>query len=240
MGLFKRKPKVTIEEFCRQFYDTDIFSANIGGVDAWKMFCETAFDLAVQADQSFAAIDRAKFQEELTGIRMELFALAWMHRFKREEFTLPQSLHTGRYLEEKGKLPIWDIMGEYNQAVAQSTTMTETGQQVDGRLGRARIEVGNVRRFEIFKRWADALGDNVTTEQREYVGRCVARVANRIGADIRRGDCVLVRLLASRLADRLGCEANLNPEALFRLSAVIYGFYRGAKEAINEANLPRS
>jgi len=239
MGLFKRKPKVTIEEFCQQFYDTQIFNANIAGVDAWKMFCETAFDLVVQADQSFAAIDRAKFQEELRAIRMELFALAWMHRFKREELTLPQSLYTGRYLEEKGKLPIWDIMGEYNQAAARSTTMTETGQQVDGPLGRAQIEHGNVRRFEMFKRWADAVGDRSTTEQREYVGGCVARVANRTGADIKRGDCVLVRLLASRLADRLRCEANLNPEALFRLSAVIYGLYRGAKEAINEANLPR-
>ena len=236
MGLFKRKPKVTVEEFCQQFYDTDIFSANIGGVDAWKMFCETAFDLVVEADPSFAAIDRSKFQEELTAIRMELFALAWMHRFKREEFTLPQSLSARRYLEEKGGLPVWDIMGEYNQAVAQSVTMTETGQQV----GNAQIEHANQLRFGMFSRWANAVGDSLTTEQKDYVAGCVARVANRIGADIRRDDCIVVRWLASRLADRLGCEVSLKSEALFRLAAVIYGLYQGAREAISEANLARS
>ena len=240
MGLFRRKPKVSMEEFCREFYHTQVFNANIAGVDAYKMLCETAFDSVVEADQSFAAIDRARFQEELTAIRMELFALAWMRRFKREDLTVPQSLFTRRYLQEEGKLPIWDIMGEYNQAVARSATTSETGQQVDGPLGRGRVAFVNTLRFEVFRKlWADAAGDESTTEQREDLLNCVARVANRIGADIEGSNCILVKLLGVRLADRLDCEADLTSEALFRLAAVIYGLYQGAREAIGEANLAR-
>ena len=239
MGLFRRKPKVTIEEFCRQFYDTQIFNANIGAGDAWRMFSNTALESVVEADRSFAAVDRARFQEELTAIRMELFALDWMRRFKREDLTVPQSLFTRRYLQEEGKLPIWDIMGEYSQAVARSATTSETGQQVDGPLGRAQVAGVNVRRLEMFKKWGDAVGDESTTEQREDLLNCVARVANRIGADIDRTNGILIKLLSARLADRLGCDDDLSSEALVRLAALIYGLYQGAREATSEANLAR-
>jgi hypothetical protein len=209
MGLFSRKPKISIYEFCREFYDTQIFHAMIGGIDAWSAFLETVFNSVVEADQSFAVIDQAVFQREMTALRMELFGLAWSHKFERLEFTLGQSSYTQRYLEENGRLDIWDIMGEYNKAIAQSTELSD-------RWAKVRDE------------WAKQEGDSFSN---------VARIVNRWDADIRRNDCILVKRLAAKLADRLGCDINLDSEALFRLQAVIFGFYNGAKEAIESVNL---
>ena len=240
MGLFSRKPKISIEEFCREFYDTQIFHPIIAEIDVWSAFLETVSKSVSEADQSFAAIDLTLFRKEMTALRMELFGLAWMHKFKREEYTIPQSLFTKRYLEENGRLDIWDIMGEYNQAIAQSSVMTATGEQMGGRLGRARIVSLNKLRTDLFMKWAEAnLRDSKSTTKEEQQDRadCAAHALNRIGADIRRADCVAVKLLAARLAVRLRCRKDLESEALFRLETVIFGFYKGAEEYLKSVNL---
>lgn len=236
MGLLSRKPKIGIEEFCREFYDTQIFHPIIAGTHVGSAFLETVFKSVSEADQSFAAIDPTLFRKEMTALRMELFGLAWMHKFKREEYTIPQSLFTKRYLEENGRLDIWDIMGEYNQAIAQFSVMTATGEQMGGRVGRGRIVSLNALRTDLFMYWAEQwrkMGFRAT--QADY--DALAHALNRIGADIRRADCVAVKLLAARLAVRLRCREDLESEALFRLETVIFGFYNGAKEAIKSVNL---
>lgn len=235
MGLLKRKPKIGIEEFCREFYDTQIFHPIIAEIDVWSAFLETVSKSVSEADQSFARIKRAAFEREMTALRVELFGLAWGHRFKREQFTIPQSLFTKRYLEENGKLEIWEIMGEYNQAIAESVTMTESGEQMNA----WRIAKANLVRANMFDKWAEAnIGDpSAPTEEEKTLANCVARVANRIGVDISRADCIAVKRLAARLAARLRCRKDLKSEALFRLSAVIYGMYSGAKESIQSVNL---
>jgi hypothetical protein len=144
-----------------------------------------------------------------------------------------------RYLENNGKLEIWDIMGDYNHVIAQSATMTEAGEQMKGRAGRAKAAFINSMRFELFKKWTQAnMGDpSAPTEEEKRLDNCVARVLNRFGADIKRKDCVLVKLLAVKLIERLGYKTNLNAEAMFRLAATAYGFYEGAKEALRDVKL---
>jgi len=238
MGLLSRGPQIAIEEFCQQFYDSQIFHAIIAGEDVWAGFLGITFKSVVEVDQSFALIDLAIFKREMTALRIELFGLAWGHRFKQERFTVPQSIFTRRYLEENEKFELWDIMGEYNQAIAQSTTMTKTGEQMEGRIARARVTSLNLSRVKMFAKWAEAnIGDPSAPTEKEKILACVARVANRIGTDIRRNDCILVKRLAARLADRLSCESNLSAEALFRLGAVIFGLYEGAMKAIKSVNL---
>lgn len=239
MGFLSRKPKIGIEEFCQHFYDSQIFHATIAGGDVWSGFLETVFRSVAEVDQSFAVIDLGVFKREMAALRLELFALAWGHKFRQEKFTIPQSIFTRRYLERNGKLEIWDIMGEYNQAVAQSATLTVTGAQMEGRIARARITSLNLSRSNIFDKWAEAnIGDpSAPTDEESTLANCVARVANRIGADIRRNDCILVKRLTARLADRVNCDPNLSAEALFRLGAVIFGFHEGAMEAIKSVNL---
>ena len=224
------KSKTSIEEFCRQFYDSVVFHPIIADEDFNKVFWGTAFDSIVEADKSFATIAKSAFIREMTALRIELFALAW-----RDKFTIPQSIFTRKYLEENKKLKLWDIMGEYNQAIAQSTTMTEDGKQMDA----SRVAKANVARFNFFTKWAEAnISDpSTTSEEEDKLINCVTRVANRVGADVRRNDCILVKRLAARVADRLGCDINLKTEALFGLGAVIFGLYEGAKEAIKSINL---
>lgn len=239
MGLFGRKTEVSIDGFCRQFYDSQVFYPVITGEDISRVWWDTIFNSLVEADESLSLIDKALFIREMTALRLELFALAWAHRFKHEKFTMPQSVFTRQYLEENGKLELWDIMGEYNQAIAQSATLTETREEIGGRTGRARITYINELRSQSWERWcADVHVDPSapTEEQKRFLG-CVARVANRIGADVKRNDCILAKRLSARLADRLKCDPNLGAEALFRLSAVAFGLYEGAREAIKDVSL---
>ncbi len=239
MGLFSRKPKVGIEEFCREFYDKQIFHAMIGGIDAWSAFLETVFNSISEADQSFAVIDKAVFQREMKALRMELFGLAWSHKFKGEEFTLPQSFFTKHYLEENGRLDIWDIMGEYNQALAKSSVMTATGEQ----MGTEYVISINKLRSDMFDKWTETnIGDRSVTEEDEEHAKCVARVANRIGADLMKNKEIGNRRITALLLYRLGwkIDEDLSEEALSRLVAITFGLYEGAKEAIKSVNLQAS
>ena len=116
--------------------------------------------------------------------------------------------------------------------------MTKTGEQMEGRMARARVTSLNLSRVKMFAKWAEAnIGDPSAPTEKEKTLACVARVANRVGTDIRRNDCILVKRLAARLADRLSCEPNLSAEALFRLGAVIFGLYEGAMKAIKSVSL---
>lgn len=239
MGLFKSKPKISIEESCQQFYDSQIFHAVVNGTDLWSSFLDAVKNSVVEAAPSFKAIDMNLFLREMTALRMEVFALAWLAKFKREKFTLTQSFVTWHYLVENGRLDIWDAMGEYNQALAQSITLTATGEQMAGRTGRARITYNNMQRVSLFDKWAEAnIGDSSTpTEEEKMLAKCVARVANRIGVDMRRANCIATKQLAARLADRLGCDTNLRTEILFRLAAWTFGFYNGAKDYLKSVSL---
>ncbi len=235
MGLLSRKPKVTIEEYCQQFYDSQIFCAIIGGEDVWSGFLETVFKSVAEVDQSFAIIDLAVFKREMTALRLELFGLAWVYKFPHERFAIPQSTFTRQYLERNGKLEIWDIMGEYNKAFAQSAFLKKTGEEMEGRARRARITFVNQFRWGIFEKWAEAnIGDpSAPTEEENMLANCVARVVSRMLVDKRN----LVMLLTARLADRLSCDPNLSAVALLRLGGVILALYEGTMEAIKSVNL---
>ena len=157
---------------------------------------------------------------------MEVFALAWRDKFEHDKYTIPQSIFTRRYLEENGRLDIWDIMGEYNRGIAQSAHMTESGKETDEQS----LRHINKLRADMYDKWTE-----VIKGRRE--GVAVARVGNRIGADIRRADYIAAKLLAARLADRLGANMNLRTEALFKLEATIVGFYEGASEYLRSVTL---
>src|SRR3972149_1579541 len=186
MGLLSRKPKTGIEEFCQQFYATQIFHAGIAGEDVASGFWEIVFRSVAEADKSFAYIAPAIFKREMTALHMELCGLAWRDKFKREEFTLRQSIFTNRYLEENGRLEIWDIMGEYNQAIADSATLTARGERQDA----WRVAQSNKARADMFDKRAEAnIGNpSAPTEEEKKLAICVARVANRIGTNKTRND----------------------------------------------------
>ena len=231
--MVRPKPKNNIEEFCQEFYDSQIFHTPvIAGKDITSLWWETVYDNVVEADHSFANIDPTLFRREMTAIRLEMFSMALANKFKNEKHCISQSIFTRLYLEKNEKLELWDIMGEYNQAIAQSLTMTADGKQ----MGAGRLAQADKSRADMFYRWCkDNIADpqNIT-EQEKGILKCVAHAANRVGADVKRNDCILVRRLAARLASRLGCDINLKREALFGLGTAIFGLYKGAEEAIRD------
>lgn len=265
----KSKPKLTIEECCRQFYDKNIFHSILADQDLWSGLLDTWIKAIGDVDPSFLSIDREVFYREMTALRLEMFGLAWGHKFKQEkftipsvyftspqkaisekfphdiifpalfeEFTIPQSIFTMRYLEENGKLELWDIMGEYNKVVAQSSTINESGEVTDAKLA-AKV---NVARAAFSKKWLIVtLGPRrVLTEEEQIIAICVGRVANRIGADIHREDKgvnVTLGLLSGIIAHRLGYDANPQFEALILLGSIALGFYNGAEEYLKSVEL---
>jgi len=233
MPLFESKPKLSIEQCCRQFYDSNIFhSKTIGGQDFWSIFLDTNQKLVAEVDQSFLSVDPMLFRNEMTALRMELFAFACSKNRKTDKYAIRQSFFARSYLEENGRLDIWGIMGEYNLPIAMSATMDATGKPTPGAIGRAQVTSVNLRRYEAVK----AL-ETIMKDYEDHQIGCVNLAVNFIGADIKRADSVVVKLLCSRLASRLGCDVNLKSEALFRLAAIILGFYKGAEEYLKSVDL---
>jgi hypothetical protein len=235
MPLFESKPWLSIEECCRQFYDSHIFHAIINGIDGWSIIWDTYFKSIADVDQSFLSVDPTLFRNEMTALRIELFAFACSKNSKTSKYAIRQSFFTENYLKENGRLDIRGIMGQYNQAIAMSATMNRYGKPTPGGIGRALATSVNLRRYEAVKALKKSLGTIITED--EWLLSCSNHVINFIGADIKRADSVLIKLLASRLASRLECDINLKSEAIFRLGALTLGFYKGAEEYLKSVNL---
>jgi hypothetical protein len=228
------KPEFRIEECCRQFYDENIFCETTVGTDVWSGLLDTYLKSIAEVDQSFLAVDKELFRNEMTALRMVLFAFALGDSKKSnvDKLTIPASFFTRSSLEKKGRLDIFDIMSAYNRAIARSAIMDANLQKYSGKTGNALIISVNDLRSRMALKWADIyVGDRVIPlqEQKNKIS-CINMVANRLGADIEREDGVVVKSLCAELATRLRDGENWNSEAMSKLSAIIFDFYRGAEE----------
>ena len=223
MWPFQRKPKVAIEEFCRDFYERQIYHATIRGIDLtagyWDAILE---DLASDSLIDSSKVDVPAFHKEMMAIYFEVFGLAWAHAHRdRDNYILPQLAFTKSYLEEKGELAIWHTMGEYSKAAAQSAVAIATGE----RSFRARAIYMNTLKARLFDKWVKA----------GIEGTCAARAANHLdtAGSWRKGLTrhFLVEALVSRL------EWQTEAEARFRLGAIILGLYEGGRKSIKSVSV---
>ena len=243
MGLFSNKPKQSIEELCRPYYDSQIFHAIFDGVDTTQRILDVAFDSIANEDPSFSKVDRKLFEKEMAGLHLELFALAWFHRFKKDEYIIPQSIFTHRYLKEIDRLDIWETMGEYNKAVAKTATLKANGQQMTGdtRYERATIGGINEARFELAEKWFKIYAkdaSNPTKEEKEKL-QCAGRAINRIGADLMRNNEIGNRRITALLLYRLGWkeDEDLNASALSKLAVQPIAMYEFAEKVLKTAEI---
>lgn len=223
MGLLRRKPKISIEEFCRQFYDSEIFHPIIGGRDVWAGFLATVLNSVTEADRSFSATDPAVFEQEMTALRIELFGLAWMHHWREEHLLLPEIAFTKRYLELNAKSDIWHAMLDYNRAIARSQDEMPQGPS-RFTVQEAYITFRHRLRSEFLAKSMKARVDP------EYA----ARLANRISTDATWGDSPGNEMLAATLMQRLGCQLTL--EGGIVLQAIVPRIYSGARKSIKAAS----
>lgn len=240
MPLFGSKPKLSIDECCRWYYES---TTNPHG-NSWSEILKSTFKYVEEADPSFSIIEQSTFTKEMEALRMEIFALEWFQKFNKakylEAYSYAQSFFTRQYLEEKDCLELWDIMGEYNRAIYYSCAMNSEGKQFLGGADRAVITGSNVRRLDLWKEWnyknPSKNKDNPTAEE-DHKARCVGRVLNRVGVSYTREDGIAHKLFVARLLERLGCGTNLNPEAISRIAGVVFGFHEEARDYLKSVDI---
>jgi len=221
MGFFSRKTKADAGQFSKDFYDRSVFGPDPIGGDFAERFAESTRRLISETDPSFEAISLPELKEELRALRLEMIGTAWTHE-SRPEAALAVSEFTKRYLSGIGRADLWEAMTDYNKAVAESTTH---GADPQTGSGRARIVFVNTTRANLFDGWV--------TQGRDP--EAAARVANRAGSETSWKAGTTQLFLAVRITRRLGIEGS---DAIWgRLAAVAYGFYQGAKEALEGVQL---
>jgi hypothetical protein len=216
MGLFSRKQRVRLDVFCGEFYDKNILTSVIAGMDVGAAYFETVKRSIAEVDGRFAAVDPKRFFSEVTLIRFEVFGLAWLHQLG-DKHAAAQSAFTKSYLDERGRADLWDALEPYNQAIARSSTL---GQTSETPAGWAHLAFTNSMRMQLFDQW----------HKQGFEPKAVARAANRLSTDVAWEKGLTAGFLMLSLCERLGCE--VNEEAQFRLIAVIRGLYDGVREAL--------
>lgn len=227
MSSFLKEQEVSLEDFCRDFYEKKILNLVIGGIDGGAIYSDTVWKTVVEADQNFADISSQRFATEIIPLRFELFALAWLHQFG-DKSAVAQSVFTKHYLQEKKRDDIWDASESYNQAIARSSTLGKTAETASGR---AHLGFTTKMRVDLFSHFYEQGHDP----------KCVARALNRLFSDKAWKKGITAGLLVFALCDRLGFEPNFEPnkEAQFRLMAVIHGLYDGARQSLERIKIKK-
>jgi hypothetical protein len=224
--LFKRKPKVRMSEFCRNFYNQDILHAVIRDTDINAAWCNQVRKSVVEVDPAFASVDLGTLTSEWRVLRFEVFAAAWVHGIQDhklgEPLILMQTLFTKQYLEVEGRLDIWEAMGPYNQWMGQVVAEY----RADTPLARDYLIKLDTLRSRLTKWWSE----------QGYDEECIKRAVNRLYPEDMWTTFFAPWTLMLVLQDHLGCEV-INEEAQNQLTYFIRGLYDGARDAIREVNI---
>jgi hypothetical protein len=227
MSFFSKKQEVSLEDFCRDFYENQILNPVVGKVDASNVYSDVVKKSIAEAYPEFANIDSQKLREELIILRFELFALAWTHKFVSGKLVVAQSAFTKRYLHEKGRNDIWNGMEHYNKIIDGATLHWLSN------LGKMNLSFNYHMREDLTaKNIEDAkeLGINIDES--------IERANNRLWSENAWKQKLLLGPLVVTFCNQLGLNPNeLNEEAGFRLAAVIKGLYDGAQQSWDKVKI---
>ncbi|HYM14755.1 MAG TPA: hypothetical protein VEZ14_04290 [Dehalococcoidia bacterium] len=229
MPLFTRKPAVTVEDFCREFYDRSIFHPVISGADLTNSMWDVMYDEVLKVDPSIEQVDRAAFYAEMTALRLELFSLAFLHNLRSDDFSVRQVMFTDKYLVEEGRADLEAALPEYTNAVSESAMDTATGEKA--RRGRAAFL--NAYHVGVYKKLAERAEKAGIRDKAYFQG--VATTLNRYDTNGAWRQTLTHRRLAFTLAKRLGIEPN--EQGWLRPQTFIDGMYEGASGAISRVRL---
>ncbi|MDP9236560.1 MAG: hypothetical protein M3P30_04025 [Chloroflexota bacterium] len=229
MPIFNRKPEKTVEDLCREFYDSSVFHRVVGSLDLTLALWDEMSDQLVRVDPSFSLVNRERFRSEMTALRLELFALAFSHSVRSEEKNIRQTAATREYLHANGHEDMVEAMTDYNTAVADSALDTATGER--SRRARAGFLLGY--RVRVYNKLAQRVHDAGVRDLEAYqdLARTIERY-DTLGAWQR--NMTHVRLSAA-LAKRL--DYSPNSDGYFLIQAFIEGMYNGAKGAIKQVKI---
>ena len=129
MGLFDGKPRVTFEEYCKYYYDSQIFPCLTDSQSDSQIVYDTVFKSMTEAEPSFSKINRNLFNAEMAAMHLELFALAFYKRFPDFNNAVKQRIYTFRYLEKIGEIELWEAIGEYSATLAKTAKNKPDGSE---------------------------------------------------------------------------------------------------------------
>jgi len=229
MSFFSRKQEVGLEDFCRDFYDTQILNPVIGKIDAGNVFSDVVKKNIVEVYPEFAKIDSEKLNEEIKVLRFELFALAWTHKFISGKNVVVQSDFTKHYLHEKGRDDIWAGMEPYNNMIDSVTLHWLTS------LGKMNLSFNYNMRENLTKENIEAAKElEIENDDR------IARVNYRLWSENAWKQKLMLGPLVYIFCERIGVNTHdLNQEAQFRLAAIIKGLYDGAEQSWDKIKIKK-
>ncbi len=216
-----------LEDFCRNFYDTQILNPVIGNIDAGNVFSDVVKKNIVEVYSEFAKIDSQKLNDEIKVIRFELFALAWTHKFVSGKIVVAQCDFTKSYLHEKGRDNIWTGMESYNNMIDSVTLHWLTN------LGKMNLSFNYNMREDLSKKNIEAAKE-LEIENDDQV----ARVNHRLWSENAWKQKLMLGPLVFTFCERISVNAHdLNQEAQFRLAATIKGLYEGAEQSWDKVKI---
>jgi len=227
MGFFSSKEEVKLDDFCRHFYGDLTLNPLGGKIDGMGAFAEVVKKTITEVFPEFSKINTEKLKEELTILKFELFALAWIHKFGVES-AIEQSIFTKKYLHENGRDDIWEGMAHYNGAIAHS---------VHVQAGNNKVYIIK-ERVDLFEKYVDA------SDNKEAPKDDLALALNRISSEkaSKTGDTngYLMLALCSKLGLGSGKDYYGPPkEASTQLQYIIRGMYEGAKETLENIKIKK-
>ena len=141
MGLFKGKPKMTVEDFCEAFYDSRFFNTKTVSYlreteevpkDSWASHLDVLKKMVAEADQSFSSVDTNLLRQEITALHMGVFALEFTIRVKLKlEDMVREVLFTKHYLEHNQRVDLWHVLLDYNDVIDHSVFMNDDGRSAE-------------------------------------------------------------------------------------------------------------
>lgn len=230
------KKEISLEDFCLDVYENFILNSKVGkvNIDAIGIYAKQIKESVAEVDSVFVDVDLQKLTHELTVMRFELFALAWLHEFPDTIFI--QSNFTYKYLHKKGRADIWESMGKYNKAISSSVTvgLSKTKQ---ANILRDRTNLAD-EQIEILE------NDGVDVDSDDSILTSIGRPINRQFSKKawKNGHTVYFLMLA--LCHQLGLGygpsyTGPNKDAQLRLSVYIKGFYDGAQQSWDKVKIKK-
>ncbi|MBC8548092.1 MAG: hypothetical protein H8D23_00440 [Candidatus Brocadiales bacterium] len=223
MGIFKRKKKITVEEFCEIIFSEYIQMSPILGEEPWDIYCSSNHHLLSQRDPSFGDVSLNDFSDQMLALRLEVLGIASFIHFK-DIFSPKINELTQSYLSEQDQENIWELMSVYNTAVAKSAV---GGYDPKTPKGRGYITFINSMRTQLFDDWVKTV-ENPNN---------AARAANRVGCDQPWKVLRTHSYLTFAFTRQLGHE--FNKDAMEHIVVIIQGLYEGFMIAIDEFKIAK-
>jgi hypothetical protein len=181
--------KATIEQFCKQFYDSQAFQPEPADERGFSALLDEVSRIVAAIETSLPILRPEALFREVVALRMEIWGLAFArvltlhepHSPATERCEQAEILFTKRYLHEKGRADVWKAMSAYNEAIRR----------------------GGTRGIK----WHDVCYEHLVNTGMDP--ECAARLANRTCA----GHSVPLAELGLALLGRLNPETSLEVES---------------------------